>query len=127
LGLSDDFREFEAESFDAAYTDGTALVGIYRISYNAGFNQGIPDFLTPEQFALLYAKSTGREVEIKKHDGVPYYEYTEENDGIKSVYIASFYRSMYAYFTVLFATPESLYDEVKPRLLSYTETVIFVY
>ena len=117
---------FAVESL-AQITDLTAVAGCSTLAAGAGFNQGIPDFLTPEQFALLYAKSTGREVEIKKHDGVPYYEYTEENDGIKSVYIASFYRSMYAYFAVLFATPETLYDEVKPRLLSYTETVIFVY
>ena len=127
ISLSEDFREFEAESFDAAYTNGRALVGILRVSFEAGFNEGIPDMLTPEQFARFYKTATGREAQINTHENTPYYEYTELQEGVKNSYLASFYRSRYAYFAVIFATPERFYEEQKPQFLSYTETVIFTY
>ncbi len=127
IALSEDFREFEAESFDVAYTDGQALVGILRISYDASFNEGIPDFLTPEQFARFYKTATKREAEIKIHGLTPYYEYSEVQEGVKNAYLASFYRSKYAYFAVIFATPELFYGELKNEFLSYTESVIFNY
>jgi len=127
ISLPESFSEFESESFDATYSDGKSLVGILRVSFDAGFNQGIPDFLTPEEFAKLYMKSTGRDSEIKLIKNVPYYEYTELQDGVKNAYIASFFRSKYAYFVVVFATVEELYSSLAGELLSYTETVIFVY
>ena len=127
IKLSQNFREFEAESFDAAYTDGRSLVGIIRISFDASFNQGIPDFLTPEQFARFYKTAMKREAEIKFYGSTPYYEYSEIQDGVKNAYLASFYRSKYAYFAVIFATPEIFLSELKNEFLSYTETVIFTY
>ena len=127
IALDSDFREFKSDNFDAAYTDGTAVVGIYRISYNAGFNQGIPDFLTPAQFAAFYMERAEIESEVKDYRGTAYYEYTRLDGELKNSYIASFYRSKYAYFIVLFATPEKLYPDIAGELLSYTETVIFVY
>ncbi len=127
IALPEDFREFEAESFDAAYTDGQALVGILRISYDASFNEGVPDFLTPEQFARFYKTATKREAEIALHGATPYYEYTEKQDGVENAYLASFYRSKYAYFAVVFATPKLFYGELKSEFLSYTESVIFNY
>ena len=127
ISLSEDFREFEADSFDVAYTDGKSLVGIVRISFEASFNEGIPDFLTPEQFARLYKTLAKREAEITLHGLTPYYEYTELQDGVKNSYLASFYRSKHAYFAVIFATPEIFYGELKNEFLSYTDTVVFNY
>ena len=127
IALTEDFREFEAESFDAAYTNGKALVGILRISFDASFNEGVPDFLTPEQFAKFYKTATKREAEIKFHGITPYYEYSEVQDGVKNFYLASFYRSKYAYFAVIFAAPEIFSGELKNEFLSYTETVVFNY
>ncbi len=127
IALPKDYREFEAESFDASYTNGQALVGILRISYDASFNEGIPDFLTPEQFARFYKTATKREAEISLHGAIPYYEYTEKQDGVENAYLASFYRSKYAYFAVIFATPKLFYTELKNEFLSYAESVIFNY
>lgn len=127
LPLSEDFREFEAETFDAAYSDGNILVAVYRVSFAAGMEDGIPETLTPEQFARLYKKSSGRDAEIKKKGLTPYYEYSETQNGVKSCYLASFYRSKYAYFAVLFAAPEGIYSEKLPEIFSYIENVIFVY
>ncbi|MBQ7332814.1 MAG: hypothetical protein IJW38_00520 [Clostridia bacterium] len=127
ISLDGDFSEFEAESFDAAYANEEAVVGILRISYEAAYNSGIPDFLTTEQFAKLYMKQTGRVSEIKTYRGTPYYEYTDLTGGVENSYIASFYRSKYAYFAVFLATPAKNYSEISAKLLSYTETVIFVY
>ncbi len=127
LSLDSGFSAFEAESFDAAYSNGSCIVGIYRVSFDAGALEGIPDFLTPEQFARLYLEVSGREAEIKKHGLVPYYEYTETQEGIVNVYLASFFRSRFAYFIVLFASPIVNYDAWRASFLSYTDTVIFVY
>lgn len=127
IALSEDFKEFEAESFDAAYTDGSAVVGIIRISFEAGFNNGIPDFLTPRQFASVYMKGSGRECEIKTFHGVPYYEYEETLGGARQGYLASFFRSRYAYFAVIFAADESIYSSLVPEFLDYTDTLVFEY
>ena len=127
LPLSSDFQEFRAESFDVAYTNGTLVVGAFRVSFDAGAELGIPDFLTAEQFARLYLSETGREAEIKKHGLMPYYEYTEIQDGLQNSYLASFFRSKYAYFIVVFACPSAVYSENLPLFLSYTDSVIFVY
>ena len=125
IALTDDFSEIEAESFDAAYSNGESVVGIYRISFAAGFNQGIPDFLTAREFASFYMKASGRNVEIKEAHNVPYYEYTEEQEGLMNSYLASFFRSKYAYFVILFATSEALYRDLAAEFLDFADTVIF--
>lgn len=127
ISLPEKFREFEADSFDAAYTNGKALVGIIRISFDASFNEGVPDFLTPEQFARFYKTATKREGDIAFHRDTPYYEYSEVQSGVKNLYLASFYRSKYAYFAVIFATPEIFSESLREEFLAYTETVIFNY
>ena len=126
ISLPRDFKSFEAENFDSSYTDGECIVGIYRISFEAGFNQGIPDFLTAREFALFYMQATKRESQIKDYGTVPYYEYEEVQDGLTNVYTATFFRSKYAYFILLFATPVTLHEEKLPEILSYTDTVIFI-
>ena len=127
IALDEDFDEFDSESFDAVYTNGKAIVGIMRISFEASFNEGIPDALTPEQFARLYKTITKRDAEITFHGNTPYYEYRELQDGVENSYLASFYRSKHAYFAVIFATPTAFYPELKNEFLSLTDTVIFVY
>ena len=127
ISLPKSFKDFEVQGFDKAYSDGESVVAIYRVSFEAGREDGIPDFLTTEQFARLYLKSTSRKAEIKNHNFTAYYEYTEPAGGENSSYLASFYRSKHAYFLVLFACPERLYSEKLQTFLSYTETVIFVY
>ena len=125
--LPQSYESFESENFDKAYSDGKSVVAIYRISYQVAFNQGISDALTPEQFARFYMNRSERKAEIKFHGTTPYYEYTAETDGIRTSYLASFFRSKYAYFLVLFASPENYYNELRSEFLYYVEGVIFSY
>ena len=127
ISLSERFEEMENKDFDKTYTNGISVVAIYRISHQAAFNQGISDALTAEQFARLYMNRSERKAEIKFRETTPYYEYTAETDGVKTAYLASFYRSKYAYFLVLFACPEGSFAELKSEFLAYVDSVIFTY
>ena len=127
IALSERFEEVENENFDKTYTNGISVVAIYRISHQAAFNQGLSDALTAEQFARLYMNRSDRKSEIKFRETTPYYEYTAQTDGIGTAYLASFYRSKYAYFLVLFACPEGSYEGLKSEFFAYIDSVIFTY
>ncbi len=126
IPLPDGYREFEAEDFDAAYENDGAVVGIVRISFEAGFASGIPETLMPEDFAEFYMKKVGRDEAIQLSGTVPYYQYID-TDGVENVYeLVSFYRSKYAYFIIFFACPESGYEERKLEFLASCEQVWFL-
>lgn len=121
------FEATEAEGFDAAYTNGESVVGMIRISFEAGFNQGIPETLSAKKFAEFYMKKTERDCEIKQIGIIPYYEYTDGEGDSQLYYLATFYRTKYAYFLILFATDDSLGEELRDEFLEMAESVYFVY
>jgi len=121
------YREAEAEGFDAAYTDGERVVAIIRISFEAGFKQGIPETLSAKKFAELYMKETERDEPISISGNIPYYEYRDSANGGELYYLASFYRSKHAYFLVLFATDTEDEATARDAFLAIADSIYFVY
>ena len=115
LPLADTFERVEADSFDAAYTDGGAVVGVRRISYTVSEDLGIPPTLEPAQFAHYYMLVSEREHEIKKEGDVPYYSY--ESDGY--FYTFTFYTSKYAYFAVVYSCRTQMRDAYEEKFIEY--------
>ena len=115
LPLSDTFSTVEADTFDAAFTDGRAVVGIKRISYSISEDLGIAPTLEPMQFAHYYMLVSESEYEIKKEGDVPYYSY--ESDGY--FYTFTFYTSKYAYFTVVYSCRTQLRDTYEEKFIEY--------
>lgn len=126
IPLSGDFRETEAEGFDASYTNGDVLVGIMRISFLAGYNQGIPDTYMPSEFAEYYKKVTERDAVVHLEGDVAYYVYNDMPSDELYTYLACFYRSKYAYFVVLFACRAEEGAELVPELLELANKAYFV-
>ena len=121
LPLPDTFSSVEVEEFDAAFTDGRAVVGINRISYDVSEDLGIAVTLEPGQFAHYYMLLSGREYEIKEEGDVPYYSY--ENDGY--FYTFTFYASKYAYFTVMYSCGSLLRGEYEAKFIKYASEAYF--
>ncbi len=126
IELPHEFSKFSAADFDAAYSSGSSVVGIIRISFEAGFNQGIPETFMPREFAEFYMSRLGRDAHIEMHGDIPYYQYAEQKVAQSNIYLAAFYRSKHAYFVLLFASPESEFIEQKPLFLEYASSVWFV-
>lgn len=125
ISLPDSVRALDAEGFDSAYSDSDFVVGINRISFAAGFNQGIPDYLTAEEFATFYMKQSERDAVVNRRGDFAFYEYVDLSGGVSTFYLASFHRSKYAYFLVLFACDEAKRDALTLDFLSYADSVIF--
>lgn len=127
LTLPKDFGERESENFDLLLSNGEATVGISRITFIAGFNQGIPETYTAKQFASFFMYKSGKDAEIYSYGDVPYYSYTEDS-GSKTLYcLATFYRTRYAYIYVLYSTDESKESEWREKFLSYATSASFDY
>ena len=128
IPLADSYEACEAENLDAAYEDGESVVGIIRISFDAAFNQGIPDSYMPEAFGKFYMKMAGRGNALIQRSGeLAFAEYTDSQNSEGYYYLTAFYRSRYAYFVVLFSTEDSLREEKRAEFLSYAESVNFNY
>ena len=127
LTLPKDFKERESENFDLLVSNGEAFIGISRITFIAGFNQGIPETYTAKQFASFFMYNSGKEAELYTYGDVPYYSYIEES-GSKTLYcLATFYRTRYAYIYVLYSTEESKESKWREQFLSYATSVSFDY
>ena len=129
ITLPEEYEDYETTStFDIAFKSGKKVVGITRISFDAGINSGIAPTHTADRFAEEYKDASGySELEINKHGDVPYFTYTLENVlGNEYTYMPTFYRTHYAYFVIMFLCPSESFGEEKAAFLSYTESVRIV-
>lgn len=121
LPLPHVYAEMQSDKFDAAFTDGRAVVGMVRISFAASQSGGVPTTLDPMQFAEYYMLLSEREETVKQTGDVPYYSY-EENGYF---YTYAFYRSRYAYFTVLYTCIAELRADYENDFLEYASGAYF--
>ena len=121
LVLDGSFEEEESDDFDLLISNGDAVVSLIRISFEAGFSQGIIDSHTPKSFAAFFMTESGKSEELFTHGDVPYYTYTE--NGV--FYTVTFYRSHYAYFVITYATTEENKDAFFEKFLLFAENAYF--
>ena len=128
IRLPSDFEDVGAsDNFDLLISNGDVSVGVSRISFTAAYNNGIPDTLTDKAFAEYFLAQIGKELTVYTRDGVPYVSYTEEHGSRQYYCVATFYRSLYAYFLVLYSTDAHLGDEWRELFLEFATDVTFKY
>ena len=128
LNLPGDFEVTEgSESFDLVLSNGTASVAVARISFIAGYNQGIPDTLTAKAFADFFMIQSGIESTVHVRETIPYYSYKQSTGNVEYYCLASFYRTMYAYFIVLYSVKADLEEEWRESFMSYMMDVRIIY
>ena len=123
LPIGEDYQRAEDENFDAVFTNGSYVVAISRITFSAGFLQGVPDTMSAREFAYFFMNKTDRNCELHTDSLTPYYIYFE--DGY--FYLNAFYRSPHAYFTVLLSASEGLYPDCLDPFVEIINGAKFVY
>ena len=125
--LTKDFTAYDSEgAFNAAYSDGSTIVGFARYSFVDCEQLGLLTTFTPTKFAEVYLEMMGRIVDdgVTRYGDVPYFTYTEvASDGSQYFYMPSFYRTPYAYFVITFITPRAREVEGRVEFLKYIDTV----
>ena len=118
-----DYKEYDSKgSYDLAFTDGYATVGIVRISLVSAEQSGLDITYTPGDFAELYMEKAGIDSVLQIEKDIPYYTYFQTVSGKKYYYLAAFYRTEGAYFTVSCMVEQSMavsyIDEFKEIITS---------
>ena len=128
IRLPSEFEDVGAtDSFDLLMSNGDVSVGVSRMSFGAAYENGIPDTLTDKAFAEYFLMQSGKVLTVYTRDGVPYFSYTEELDGNEYYCVATFYRSLYAYFLVLYSTDAHLSEVWREPFLEFATDVTFKY
>lgn len=125
LVLDKSFEEEESDDFDLLLTNGDVAVSLIRITFEAGFNQGISDTYTAKGFAAFFMNKSGKSEEIYEYGDVPYYTYTETSGDREIFYTVTFYRSFNAYFIVAYATGAKYKDGYPEQFLEYALNAYF--
>ena len=110
-----DYDEYDSGgAYDLAFTDGQATVGVHRISFVTAEKTGLDISFTPGDFARFFMEKAGVDSLIQTEKGIPFYTYFQTVGGKKYYYLAAFYRTEGAYFTVTCMVEES-------RAISYID------
>lgn len=127
LPLGEEFFEVSEEGFDKVYTDGNDIVALTRISFDAGNKNGIPETMTPYELCELWLYRTGRSSEIEiSENGVIYTIYYEGFGEDEVFYLEAFYRTPYAYFVILCASPISTRDESREEFFRIIDNAYII-
>ena len=124
LPLPNDFEEIENENFNATYSNGNYAVAVLRVSFVDAIIEGISETMSAYEFGEFWLESCKRRATLKT-DSFVYCEYNDKVGGVKYYYFATFYRSAYAYFTVLFMTVEELKTEGRKDFAEYAKNLYF--
>lgn len=118
------FEERESADYDLLLSNGEIAIGVLRLSFLAALDLGISDTYTAKGFAAFRMHETKKSDEIKMHADVPYFTYTEERENGDYYYTVAYFRSMYAYFEVAFASAYN--DEAtNSEILKIIEEIYF--
>ena len=123
--LNEDFKEHDSDgAFDLAYSNGSLVVGIYRISFEAAVDEGVPVTMSALKFAKYHLGLTGKDAEVCEDGTVAYYTYvTEDESGTRYFYMPTFYRTPYAYFIITFITRAQDTEQSQKYFLELASTV----
>lgn len=115
--------------YDIAVSDGSIIVGILRLSFDACIRDSIPITFDAEKLAKFYKQEGGVGIEevseVVTTEDISYFTYTlPGNDGGKYFYMPTFYVSPYAYFVITFITDYNFREAAKGDILNYCAGVI---
>ncbi len=109
-------------NFDKAYSNGETKVAVLRISFEAASRKGISVNFTPEEYGKHWLIENERDSYVRSDpSGFAYCDYTE----LDTYHLAAFFRSLNAYFVVIFATAAELGTENREGYVSICREVRF--
>lgn len=125
LVVPNDFYESDTDEYDMLLTNGYVTVAVTRLSFYTAMQQGIPETYTVSQFAEAFTEKTGTSAVIYKYGDTPYYTYRHNTGSTTLFCTATFYKTPYAFFFVLFSTSASNEAEWREKFLEIADSVIF--
>lgn len=123
LSIPEEFFEYETGLYDLSLTDGTASLGLNRISFVTASQTGWDITLTPNDFARAYMHDSGVNSEIKTAGDVPYYTTIDGNLEQAYFCLFAFYRTPQAYFTLVCMAPSGLREKYESLFVDYIDNV----
>ncbi len=127
ITLPEEFYEAKKnEIYDLALTDGVAILGLNRISRVSAAEVGMPDWLSPSEFADYYMRKSEVDSELEYAGDVPYYVYYDTPvGGALQFCIVACYRSQYAYFTLFCHVDAEHEESYIGKFIDYIDNVTF--
>lgn len=126
ITLTKAFTEDTEEDCDICYT--SVQVSVFATKDLFSMTDGLKN-LTVSQYAELIREQNEDKSpeEIQTSDGLTYFEYSfyDEESGDNARYLTAFYKSSDAFWIVQFATYVSIYDDFRPDLINWANTVTF--
>ncbi len=124
LTLTKAFKEADMQGYTVAYD--SAAVAIFAIKENFSLMPGVENKDANGYAELLRQANANRNPgEIKTEDGVVFFEYSFYNEAEKTTYkyLTTAHKGSDSFWMVQFATREKDYDEYRPYLLQWAQSV----
>ncbi|MGM9681078.1 MAG: hypothetical protein ACI3XR_06190 [Eubacteriales bacterium] len=126
ITLTKAFTETEEDGCTACYD--SVQVSVFVIKDLFSVTEGLCYLTLNEYVELVREENSDKSPEeIQTSDGLTYFEYSfhddESNEDAR--YLTVFYKSSDAFWMVQFATYDNIYEEFKPDLIKWANTVTF--
>lgn len=125
MTLTDAFVDTNLAGFNFTY--GCDDVAVFGFADEFSLMEGLEDY-SIKKYGELSIANNNFNSEVKKENGVIYYEYDSyvADEGATYCYLAAMYKSEDAFWTVTFAVAEEQYEEYKPYFIEWAKSVEFV-
>lgn len=126
ITLTDEFMKVPVDSFDACYANEDMAVFILREDFS--IMEGLDNYSLQEYGeASLDANDIKDISEVKKNNGIMYYDYEWYNaeEGTTYYYYTTIFKSEDAFWTIQFAVTAEEVDEYMPQIIEFSETITF--
>ena len=125
ITMTDEFKETEFEGFTATYESRDVALFVIKEPFTLA--EGIEN-ITLEEYAGLIFKNNGIEpTEIKKEDGLTYFEYEFLNPDLNETfsYFSFIFKTDDSFWLIQFATAKKNAEENRADILSWARSVSF--
>lgn len=125
ITLTDAFIDTNISGFNFTY--GCDDVAVLGFADEFIVMDGLEDY-TIDEYGELSIANNNLNSEVKKENGVIYYEYDSyvAEDAVTYCYLSAMYKAEEAFWTITFAVDEAQYEEYKPLFLEWANSVEFV-
>lgn len=126
ITLTEDFGEKEYISFTSVYVSQDVMV--FTLKEDAAtFQQAGMSFskMTLDEYAKMVIKANGLSVSPTVENGLTCFVYEKTVSAKDYVYYACVYKSTDGFWLIQFATEQADFEELKPQLCKYAQSVTF--
>ncbi len=125
ITLTSAFQEKSVSGYTACYASSKAAVLILKEDFS--LFEGAGD-LTLAEYAELVREANSAKFpsETKSQDGLTYFEFSFYNsdEQVTYEYFVAMYKGGGAFWTVQFASPDTMYDEQRPTFITWAKSFL---